>query len=377
MQSKFRFFNISVLSACLLLAACAEKPIAPVIERAPVSTPQKPARIKAEPVRIAAQEKDWRPDTHTVKKGDTLFSLGLQYGEDYKEIARINQISPPYVIRVNQVLKLRETSTEKEAGSPVAPIAKPDVSKSETISQNPVTNPNENVILAPQQMESVNPVIQNEAPTQISRPKAMREPYSEKALSAVNPVANSTKTAKPAPDTVAVNPPESAKNPASKADTTVAGSTTDASKSTTDTAGDAKATAEKTSAAEVEDGIEWLWPTTGKLLASFNDGSSKGIDIGGVSGQAILAAARGKVIYAGSDLRGYGKLVIIKHNKNYLSVYAHNKQILVKEGQAIQKGQKISEMGNTDTDTIKLHFEIRFQGRSVDPSKYLPASQNP
>lgn len=372
MLSKLRFFNCYLAFACLLLNACAEKPIAPVIDRAPANMPQKTPKIQAESVRVGSPEKDWRPDTHTVKKGDTLFSLGLQYGEDYKEIARINQISPPYVIRVNQVLKLRETSAERESGSTVAPVAKPSISKPETLGQNPVINTSENVILAPQQTESVTPVIQNETPTQISRPKAIREPYSEKALSAVNPTANSTKTAKPAPDTVAANPAEPAKNLPNKADTTLANQSPDASKTTVDPVADANAT--KTPPAELEDSLEWLWPTTGKLLASFNDGSSKGIDIGGVSGQAILAAARGKVIYAGSDLRGYGKLVIIKHSKNYLSVYAHNKQILVKEGQAVQKGQKISEMGNTDTDTIKLHFEIRFQGRSVDPAKYLPAS---
>ena len=99
-----------------------------------------------------------------------------------------------------------------------------------------------------------------------------------------------------------------------------------------------------------------------------------GIDIHGKLGQPVTASASGKVIYCGSDLRGYGKLVIIKHNKNYLSVYAHNSQILVKEGQQVSKGQKIAEMGNSDADKVKLHFEIRRQGKSVDPAKYLGSS---
>ena len=120
--------------------------------------------------------------------------------------------------------------------------------------------------------------------------------------------------------------------------------------------------------------MDWAWPTKGKVTASFNEASNKGIDIAGTTGQAINAAAAGKVIYSGSDLRGYGKLVIIKHNSSYLSVYAHNSLIVVKEGQQVGRGQKIAEMGNTDSNTVNLHFEIRRQGKSVDPSKYLTAN---
>ena len=108
------------------------------------------------------------------------------------------------------------------------------------------------------------------------------------------------------------------------------------------------------------------------MTGYFNESSNKGIDIAGASGQIINAASAGKVIYSGSDLRGYGKLVIIKHNNNYLSVYAHNSQINVKEGQQVTRGQKIAEMGSTDSESVKLHFEIRHQGKSVDPNKYLP-----
>jgi lipoprotein NlpD len=122
-----------------------------------------------------------------------------------------------------------------------------------------------------------------------------------------------------------------------------------------------------------EAALEWSMPTQGKLIAGFSEAANrKGIDIAGKLGQPVVASAPGKVVYSGSGLRGYGKLVIIKHNKTYLSAYAHNEQILVKEGQSVSKGQKIAEMGNTDADQTKLHFEIRKMGKPVDPAKYLP-----
>jgi lipoprotein NlpD len=119
--------------------------------------------------------------------------------------------------------------------------------------------------------------------------------------------------------------------------------------------------------------LEWSMPTSGTLISEFSETASrKGIDIAGKLGQTIVASSAGKVVYSGSGLRGYGKLVIIKHNKAYLSAYAHNDQLLVKEGQNVSKGQKIAEMGNTDTDQVSLHFEIRRFGKPVDPAKYLP-----
>jgi lipoprotein NlpD len=122
-----------------------------------------------------------------------------------------------------------------------------------------------------------------------------------------------------------------------------------------------------------EDKLDWVWPATGKLVTGFSDTANlKGIDIAGKAGQPVLASAAGKVVYAGTGLRGYGKLIIIKHSNNYLSAYAHNKEILVKEGQQVQRGQRIAEMGSTDADQVKLHFEIRRLGKPMDPLKYLP-----
>ena len=125
--------------------------------------------------------------------------------------------------------------------------------------------------------------------------------------------------------------------------------------------------------APVEDEISWIWPSNGTVLAGFDEVKNKGLDIGGATGDAVLASADGKVVYAGAGLRGYGNLIILKHNQVYLTAYAHNQSLLVKEDQSVKKGQKIAEMGNSDADRVKLHFEVRRQGKPVDPAKYLPS----
>jgi lipoprotein NlpD len=108
------------------------------------------------------------------------------------------------------------------------------------------------------------------------------------------------------------------------------------------------------------------------VLAGFDEQKNKGIDIGGRAGEPVMASADGKVVYAGAGLRGYGNLIILKHNNTFLTAYAHNQTLLVREDQTVRKGQKIAEMGSTDTDRVKLHFEIRRQGKPVDPARYLP-----
>ena len=124
---------------------------------------------------------------------------------------------------------------------------------------------------------------------------------------------------------------------------------------------------------DVEDDIPWAWPAAGPVLTPFDDSRTKGLGIGGKAGDPVLAAADGRVVYAGSGLRGYGNLVIVKHNATYLTAYAHNQTLLVKEDQTVRKGQKIAEMGSTDSDKVQLHFEIRRQGKPIDPAKLLPA----
>lgn len=119
-------------------------------------------------------------------------------------------------------------------------------------------------------------------------------------------------------------------------------------------------------------GIQLAWPANGPLLAGFNETTNKGYDIGGKAGDPVVAAADGHVVYAGAGLRGYGNLIILKHNDEYLTAYAHNRVLLVKEDQRVSRGQKIAEMGNTDADRVKLHFEVRRQGKPVNPAGYLP-----
>jgi lipoprotein NlpD len=123
---------------------------------------------------------------------------------------------------------------------------------------------------------------------------------------------------------------------------------------------------------EADDDLNWAWPAAGPVIGNFDEGRSKGLAISGKAGDPVYAAADGRVVYAGSGLRGYGNLVIIKHNNTYLTAYAHNQTLLVKEDQVVKRGQKIAEMGSSDAERVQLHFEIRKQGKPVDPARLLP-----
>ena len=321
MSFKFprRFLLMSGIAA--FLAGCASSMPAPVVNKSPQDNNQAPPPAADTPATTNTSQKasgDWRPDTYTVKKGDTLYSIGLNHGLDYREIAAANNIYQPYTIKIGQRLNL----TSLKANDPVS-------------GEKPAAYENEDgVIISPIDIEApitketnvsvVTPVL--------TQPKAVREPYSIEALNRkpeVNQPSNSAKTPQPTEE-------------------------------------------QATKAVVAAKRSKWSWPTQGKVTAKFNGSKNKGIDIAGKKGQPITASANGKVIYAGSDLRGYGKLVIVKHSNTYLSVYAHNSKITVKEGQSVQSGQKIAEMGDTDTNAIKLHFEIRERGKSVDPEKFLP-----
>ncbi|MCH7344096.1 peptidoglycan DD-metalloendopeptidase family protein [Pelomonas sp. CA6] len=146
-----------------------------------------------------------------------------------------------------------------------------------------------------------------------------------------------------------------------------------ASGSTTAAPASAPATPPAAAAAGGDDDVHFSWPATGPVTAGFDEVKNKGLAFGGKAGDPVLAAADGRVVYAGSGLRGYGNLIIIKHNNTYLTAYAHNQTLLVKEEQAVRKGQKIAEMGSSDSDQVKLHFEVRKQGKPVDPAKLLPS----
>lgn len=327
-----RIFLIGFL--VLVIAACASHPPAPVINRSPQSTTPQQSTTPS-----VSSKDDWRPNRYTVKKGDTLYSIGLEFGYDYREIAAANNIYAPYPIKVGQTLNF--SSLNKET----------------TASANPTSYENEDGVIitpidiAPDIEETANISSSTTAsgtPAVLSAPKAIREPYSLEAFNRSSSPIEATNTA-------AATPAESAA----------------ATEPTTEIK-PAEASTPSKIASSVVDGVTWSWPTQGKVSAPFNAATNKGIDIAGKSGQAITASASGKVIYTGSDLRGYGKLVIIKHSNALLSVYAHNSNITVKEGQIVKAGQKIAEMGDTDASSVKLHFEIRQKGKSVDPALFLP-----
>ncbi|HEV8645828.1 MAG TPA: peptidoglycan DD-metalloendopeptidase family protein [Burkholderiales bacterium] len=273
-----------------------------------------------EPLVKPYREGDWRPEFHVVKKGDTLYSIALDYGQDYRELAAWNNLEDPALIRLDQRLRLFPPDSVGELAVPQA------VPLPVEIPPTPVAVPLK------------------------TEPKARKLPYSEQALAQLRRA-----TPKPAsPPVTTPSPPPTAApfaKPAVKAPGTPA--------------------PKEAGSADVR--LVWEWPTQGKLIYAFGEGTNqKGVGIEGRSGQAVLASAPGKVVYSGSGLRGYGKLIIIKHNTSYLSVYAHNSQILVKEGQSVAKGQKIAEMGNSDGDRVALHFEIRRLGKPIDPLQYLP-----
>ncbi|MBT9614445.1 MAG: peptidoglycan DD-metalloendopeptidase family protein [Burkholderiales bacterium] len=297
-----------------LIGGCATKSSrAPVIDRLPASQPT----ALGKPPAAKPKEPDWRPATYTVQKGDTLYSIALEHGQDYKEMAEWNGIQAPYTIRIGQTLRLTSSDTTTPLKSIPTLEAKP--------------------------LPSTEPSLKTE-------PKAIKQAYSDQALAQLEkPAAKPAPVASPKPEIAKVEPtkPAAAPEPA-KSDAAV----------------------------DEEDSVDWGWPASGKILANFNDnGNSKGVDIGGNPGQTVSASASGKIVHTGSTLRGYGKLIIIKHNKSYFSVYAHNNQVLVREGQTVVKGQKIAEMGNSDADRVKLHFEIRRLGKPVDPLKYLPSDK--
>jgi len=298
--------------AALVLAGCAS---APGDRRGPVmgyGADRKPVpSTQAPDAKRPVMDSEYETVTriHIVQKGDTLYSIAFVNGVDFRDVADWNDLDNPAEIKIGQALQLHI----------------------------PVSGPSS-------QANAPRPVMDSQVAEQgavKSYPKVGKLAYTARALALAERLQNGPPGARAATPVVAA------------------------------------ATSSRTPAAEPkvdnEEPLEWGMPTSGKLIAGFSESDNrKGVDIVGQRGQAVMASAPGKVVYSGSGLRGYGKLVIIKHNKTYLSAYAHNDQIMVKEGQNVGKGQKIAEMGNSDADQVKLHFEIRRFGKPVDPAKYLP-----
>lgn len=320
---KLNFFIIYIVLFSLI-AGCASNAPAPVIERKIITEKSTAVQKNKSVVRVKRDPNQPCPDIYIVKAGDTLYSLSLDCGFYYKEVAQANDIKEPYAIKVGDKIKFDQV----KSNNPVVTIN--EIKKNEEVVTTPLKNNEEAITNGEVPPQSQKKPIAG-GPVHIDSPKAFREKYTDEIYN--------RKTAAPQAQ--------------------VANNITPAN-------------SKEISSVALEDKLDWQWPTKGKLENIFNEAQGqKGIDIIGALGQEIKAAGPGKVIYSGEDLKGYGKLVIIKHNNSYLSVYAHNKELLVKEGQVIAKGQKIATMGDSGTDKVKLHFEIRKQGQSVDPTTFL------
>jgi lipoprotein NlpD len=312
------------------LAACASpRTVAPVVERAPTSRPVPVAKPK--PVEAG-------PGFYVVKKGDTLHRIAQEFNQNFRDLVTWNNLNSPNDIKVDQVLRVlppEAATAGAQAGS---------IPASSGVEVRPLGSPASAPATAGTTPASPAAGV---ASSNKTWPHGEKRPYSEGVLAELQK-----------PDAAPV-----VHVPRSEAARTAEKTLDKAAEKPADKAADAKAMA--------DDGMAWMWPAEGRVIGTFDNGR-KGIDIAGKMGQPVLAAGSGTVLYA-SSVRGYGNLVIVKHSSNLLSAYAHNKSILVKEGQAVTKGQRIAEMGNSDTDTVKLHFEIRQQGKPVDPSRFLPA----
>lgn len=299
-----------VLAALLLLAGCASTTPAPVAERGG----QSPA---TSPVPVSAPK-----DTYTVKSGDTVRSIAREHNMDFRELIAMNNIESPDRITPGRVLKIKLPVDQSSSVASTAPVTS-DVVVARPIGNDPVVE---------KRPSGAN------TDTLKREPKAGKEAYSDQALAqAQNP-------GQPKPAAVPTPAPTTEAKPEPK----------------------------PAEAAPAGEELAWIWPAGGKVIAQFSEGGNKGIDIAGKMGDPVVAVGDGRVTNANNALRGYGYLIVIKHSGNYITVYAHNSKLLVKDGQTVTKGQKIAEMGNTDADQVKLHFEVRQQGKPVDPLQYLP-----
>ncbi|WP_251359388.1 peptidoglycan DD-metalloendopeptidase family protein [Kangiella sp. TOML190] len=313
---------VAIVFAVYLLQGCGNERLASVEER----------HTKKSNV-VANKDRDYSAvdaqiSRYQVKAGDTLYSIAFRFGLDYRDLAKANGIGSSYFIRIGQWLDIdkardyqardSQAASEQVAANSASPISRR--TKVDSSSAKPQTA---SAASKPQIKPSTKP---NQKP--VNKPKVVDSTNPPKKPTAGKPA---TKPAtKPAvkPRVVKADPNRPVKF--------------------------------------------WIWPNMGRVIKSFRGSGNKGIDIEGNIGDTVRASAAGRVVYAGRGLRGYGNLVIIKHNESFISAYAHNRRILVKENEIIKAGQKIAEMGNSDAEQPKLHFEIRYKGKPTDPMRYLP-----
>lgn len=321
------------VAVCLLLAACARTNTAPIedisdkgdadytyVDDKPAYE-SSPSQISSHQASTNATMRDYNTiqkgsysgDTYTVKRGDTLYYIAWITGNDYRELARKNSIAEPYALALGQVLNVRggDRTVAVAANNTAKAVASPATETK--VVNKPAVKP-----VIKETVATVKPVLPEK-----TVPK--EQIANSSTTSTAIPVEKTVVTAVETPTKTATN-------------------------------------------------IAWQWPVKGQIIEKFSSSSSgnKGIDIAGNIGQNIVAAASGRVVYAGNALPGYGNLIIVKHNDDYLTAYAHNDKILVQETQEVKAGQRIAQMGKTGTTSPRLHFEIRYKAKSVDPLKYLP-----
>ena len=319
MVMKFRSAPLGAMVALLWLAGCANTGHrAPVEERGPSSRPAPAATAaggtvpaagsaEAAPAKpLPGAENAGKLGYYSVRPGDTLIRIGLDNGQNWRDVARWSGLDNPNIIEVGQVLRVVPPTADANGvvTRPVTPAGRVD---GRTLDGKP-------------------------SATAATAATAASAPAPAGAASSAGTApASGTGSPPPVPAPAVATP------------------------------------------RDAEDDINWAWPSAGPVAAPFDENKSKGLAIAGKAGDPVMAAADGRVVYAGSGLRGYGNLVIVKHNATYLTAYAHNQTLLVKEDQVVRRGQKIAEMGSSDAERVQLHFEIRRQGKPVDPARLLPA----
>ena len=268
------------------------------------------------------QKGSYKGNTYKVNKGDTMFLIAYLTGMDVKDLASMNNMKEPYSLSVGQTLKISNCSTKTITTTVPVKTTAPAVPAEPEVTYTPGANG-----------------------TQIGSDGTV-----------IGPIKSGVATGGASTPAFTNNTPSTPVTTTTQVETT------------NNTPVNANVVA------PVASNIAWQWPTQGNVIQGFSntDGGNKGVDISGSRGQAVKAAANGRVVYAGNALRGYGNLIIIKHNDDFLSAYAHNDKILVSDQQEVKAGQEIAKMGSTGTNAVKLHFEIRYKGKSVDPVRYLP-----
>lgn len=313
-------------------------------------------------------------NTYQVKPGDTLYSIAFRYGRDYRDLASDNGIAAPYNITVGQNIRLTPiTATVLQAGqTSVTDNSQAQSSVKSTVTTN-TTNISNKADVAPNTDKVTGDfytVKAGDSLMSISRKSGvsysnlirinhLQKPYGIYTGQRIYLKSNSSS------ESLADRTPQKV--------VPVAGGNTQTTASSTAVPASVAIAPTKVVSGKSRSvsGVSWMWPARGTVIRNFSS-TNKGIDIAGSRGQNVNAAASGQVVYSGNALRGYGNLIIINHDNEYLSAYAHNDMLLVKEGQRVKKGQVIAKMGSTDASRVMLHFEIRYRGNSVNPRKYLP-----